>query len=292
MPVRAFLDAFLPPIPAGREKEVLSSTGAFKRVPPSGAKPADIFTPLLVALNKSTKLRSRAPGLVFENASINATEPHTPGFMKPHICCYTRGNLSNVHDAPPSSRAELGYAELFIEVKADAALDFFVDPPPQATPEHCDSHDFFARFQNEEIKRRAERAFGQHIAYAMEIQARQHRVHLFSISIAGSCARLLRWDRSGIIVTKSFDILTCPHLLCDFLARFAFASDYERGHDGSVAMASPQEELLFRDVVTTYVQDQLDIAGDDLARAVTEHYQQGCVYAMRMLVEDPALATP
>lgn len=47
MPVRAFLDAFLPPIPAGREKEVLSGMGAFKRVPPSGAKPADIFTPLV-----------------------------------------------------------------------------------------------------------------------------------------------------------------------------------------------------------------------------------------------------
>lgn len=47
MPVQAFIDAFLPPIPAGREKEVLSSTGAFKRVPPSGAKPADFFTPLV-----------------------------------------------------------------------------------------------------------------------------------------------------------------------------------------------------------------------------------------------------
>ncbi|KAL1939417.1 hypothetical protein VTO73DRAFT_9973 [Trametes versicolor] len=284
--------AFLPPIPAGREKEVLSGTGAFKRVPPSGAKPADIFTPLLVALNRSTKLRSRAPGLVFENASINATEPHTPGFMKPHICCYTRENLANVRDAPPSSRAELGYAELFIEVKADAALDFFVDPPPQATPEHCDSHDFFAQFQNEEIKRRTERAFRQHVAYAMEIQARQHRVHLFSISIAGSCVRLLRWDRSGIIITKSFDILTHPDLLCDFLSRFAFASDYARGHDGSVAIASPQEELLFRDVVTKHVQDQLDIAGDDLARAVTEHYQQGDISIGNIiLVKEPGRDT-
>ncbi|KAL1939427.1 hypothetical protein VTO73DRAFT_9983 [Trametes versicolor] len=95
MPVQRLVDAFLSPIPGGKKKEVLSSKGAFNDVPSSGAKSVDIYKPLLVALNKSTKLRSRAPGLVFENASINATEPHTPGFMKPHICCYTRGNLEH-----------------------------------------------------------------------------------------------------------------------------------------------------------------------------------------------------
>lgn len=219
---------------------------------------------------------------------MNSSEPHTPGLMKPHICCYTHDNIDAVRKAPTASRVELGYAELFIEVKPDMALDIFVDPPLDATSEERGTHDFFTRFRDDQLKRRAERAFGQHITYALEIQARQHRVCLFSISVAGSCARLLRWDRSGIIVTESFDILIRPHLLSEFLARFAFASDHKRGHDGSVEAASPQEELLFRDVVTKYVQEQLDIASDDLTRAVAEHYQEGCVYAMRVSTKDPA----
>ncbi|EIW53539.1 uncharacterized protein TRAVEDRAFT_52667 [Trametes versicolor FP-101664 SS1] len=56
MPVQGFIDAFLTPIPDGK-KEFLSSKGAFNDVPSSGAKPVDIYTPLLAALNKSTKLR-------------------------------------------------------------------------------------------------------------------------------------------------------------------------------------------------------------------------------------------
>ncbi|OJT06873.1 hypothetical protein TRAPUB_2279 [Trametes pubescens] len=291
MPVQTFLNAFLPSVPVDKEKEVLSSKGAFKEVPSSGSKPSDIYEPLLVALNRSAKLRSCAPGLVFENTSINSAEPHTPGFMKPHICCYTRRNLDSVHDTPASSRAELGYVELFIEVKPDVALDFFVDPSPETTREDCDTHDFFTRFQNEELKLRAERVFGQHITYAMEIQARQHRVCLFSISMSGSRARILRWDRSGIIITQSFDILTHPELLSEFLARFAFASDHQRGHDMSIGMATQKEEVLFCDVVTKYIKDQLDLVDDALTDAVAKHYQQGCVFAVRMFVDDSS-ATP
>ncbi len=196
-----------------------------------------------------------------------------------------------MHDTPASSRAELGYAELFIEVKPDVALDFFVDPSPETTHEDCNTHDFFTRFQNKELKLRAERVFGQHITYAMEIQARQHRVCLFLISMSGSRARILRWDRSGIIITQSFDILTHPELLGEFLARFAFASDHQRGHNMSIGMATQKEEVLFRDVVTKYIKDQLDLVDDALTDAVAKHYQQGCVFAVHMFVDDSS-ATP
>lgn len=196
-----------------------------------------------------------------------------------------------MHDTPTSSRVELGYAELFVEVKPDAALDFFADPPPEATREEYDSHDFFAHFQSDDIKLRAERAFGQHVAYAMEIQARQHRICLYSISMSGSRARILRWDRSGLIVTHSFDILTHPGLLCEFLGRLAFASDQQRGHDMSIGMATQKEEVLFREAVTKYVKDQLDVANDALIEAVAEHYQRGCVFAVRMFAADPS-STP
>lgn len=49
MPVQTFLNAFLPSVPVDKEKEVLSSKGAFKEVPSSGSKPSDIYEPLVRA---------------------------------------------------------------------------------------------------------------------------------------------------------------------------------------------------------------------------------------------------
>ncbi|KAI0357827.1 hypothetical protein OH77DRAFT_1398469 [Trametes cingulata] len=285
MPVPQFLDAFLPPMPLDRKTEILSSRGAFAAVPRSGSKPADIFGPLINALNRATKHKSRAPGFVFENASLRSEQPHEPGYMKPHVCCYARDNLRHVQDSSISARTELGYAEFFIEVKPDVALDFFVDPPLEAAADELRSYNLFTRFDDEKLKARVDRALGQHIAYAMEVQARQQRVFLFSISISGSFARLLRWDRSGIIVTRSFDIRTRPELLCEFLGRYACASREQRGFDTTVERATADEEKLFRDVVTAHVRDQ-GFSDADVAKAVVEHYQPRCVLAIRVSVED------
>ncbi|KAI0364213.1 hypothetical protein BV20DRAFT_956708 [Pilatotrama ljubarskyi] len=285
MPAQHFLDAFLPPVPVDRKRQLLSNSGAFETVPRSGAKPADVYEPLIAALNTASKDKCRAPGLVFENASLRSEQPHEPGYMKPHVCCYASENLRHVQDAPTSSRTELGYAEFFIEVKPDIALDFFVDPSPEATAEELRSHNLFARFHDEKLKARVDRALGQHIAYAMEIQARQQRVCLFSISMSGSSTRLLRWDRSGIIVTRSFDIRTHPELLCEFLGRFACASRAQRGFDETVEMAVAEEVSLFRDAITAHVRSQ-GLSDADLDKAVTEHYRPNHVMAVHVSVED------
>lgn len=47
MPVQGFIDAFLPLIPEDKRQEVLSSEGTFNDVPSSGAKPVDIYIPLV-----------------------------------------------------------------------------------------------------------------------------------------------------------------------------------------------------------------------------------------------------
>ncbi|KAI0662094.1 hypothetical protein C8Q70DRAFT_909941 [Cubamyces menziesii] len=286
MPVELFIEKFLPPVPAERKNEILSSRRAFSGVPHGASTPGEIFQPLLDALNKSTKHKSRAPGLVFENASIRSQKPHELGFMKPHICCYTNANAEAVRRTPITSRADLGYAELFVEVKPDALLDFFVDPPSDATAEAIAAHEFVAKYGNSKMKARVDRAFGQHIMYSAEILARQHRTFIFSITMAGSSARLCRWDRSGLIVSRSFDICERPELLCDFLARFACASNFQRGHDETVEMATPEEETLFRDAVTKHVQKQLGVEGDALANAVVEHYKAGHVMVMHVHAVD------
>ncbi|KAI0359797.1 hypothetical protein OH77DRAFT_1517405 [Trametes cingulata] len=286
MPVAEFLDEFLPALSVDRQKELLSSRAAFKDVPAGGSTPSAIIVPMLAALSQSTKHRSRAPGFVFMNASERSEHPHKPGYTKPHICCYASRNADTVQRASTSCRAELGYAELFIEVKPDIALDFFVDLPPNATREELASHDFAAYHEDADVQDRLNRALGQHLSYAAEIFARQHRVFLFSISMSASSARLFRWDRSGVVVTRSFDIRRQPELLCDFLARFACASDAQRGHDLTVRMAAPEEEPLFREVITKHVRVQSGLDGVALAKAVKQHYEPGHVTAMHIYSAD------
>ncbi|KAI0634082.1 hypothetical protein C8Q77DRAFT_1217385 [Trametes polyzona] len=293
MPVDVFTDHFLPDLPPDRRKDVLSSRGAFNAVPTNGSTPSDIYEPLLAALNKSTKHKSRAPGLVFENTSVRSENPHEPGYMKPHICALPSNKVHLAREEPISSRADLGYAELFIEVRPDVSLEYFVDPPPALTLKEHRAHDIVVRFTDQETKYRVERAFGQHIAYATEIQARQHRLFTFSISLCGSRARIYRWDRSGVIVTRSFDIRDQPELLCDFLARFSCASiDLFRGHDGTVRMASKGQEELFRDTVAEHVRAQLGVTGGELDKAVSEHYQKGHVLVIEVYDNDSGQPDP
>lgn len=202
--------------------------------------------------------------------------------MKPAICCYTEANVEVVENADISLRAELGYAELFFDVKPRPSNDFFVDPPPSESTDRA-SHDFFAHSADSLVNRHRDRAFGQHLSYVMEIFARQYRTFIFSVSMSGSCARLLRWDRAGCIVSESFDIREQPELLCDFLWQFSQVTHDRRGHDPTVELASSREATIFLDAVKRHVQSQLEVNGQGLEAAVSEHYEQSHVVAMHVL---------
>ena len=59
--------------------------------------------------------------------------------------------------------------------------------------------------------------------------------------ILGRRFRLLRWDRAGVIVTKSIDYFKNPDLLCDFLWRISHLSDAALGFDPSAIRLSPSD---------------------------------------------------
>ena len=203
--------------------------------------------------------------------------------MRPHICCYATHNVGAVASAianNPSSRAEFGYAELFIEVKADPSHDFFVDTPIGADRQN---HDFFASSDDTSFNRRRDRAWGQHICYVTEVFARQYRTNFFTVSVSGSRARFLRWDRGGCIVSESFDVRENPEVLSEFLWRFSQTIGEIRGHDQTVIAALPQEEDLFRKSLRKYVGYQIGLNGFQLDHAMREHYQPGCVFVMHVL---------
>lgn len=305
MPVHEFMRDFLyVPHPCDAI-DLLSSRQAFNRVPSRAATSEELCgylvraapplilsqltnAPQVVALNRRTTFKSRCPGFIFDGSPFDdVSSPSTLGDMKPDICCYATGNLEAVK-ARGSTRAELGFAELFIEVKPDPHHDFFVDPPAAGNDNDGESHDFFANSEDATFNRRRNRALGQHISYVTEIFARQYRVKLFTVSMSGSYARFLRWDRSGCIVSEAFDIREHPEVLCEFLWRFSQTTSEVRGHDPTICAALPQEEELFRDALRTHVEFQLGIGGDGLDHALREHYHPGCVSVVSVLAHGEA----
>ncbi|OBZ71289.1 hypothetical protein A0H81_08716 [Grifola frondosa] len=286
MPPQEFLDAFLVDNGASdRTKHRLSHKYAFSAVPPRAVQASEIYEPLIAELNKTTKHRSRCPGFTFANTSLRVEHPKRLYSMKPHVCCYASKHLETVRSADIASRIDLGYAELFIEVKPTPEQDFFTDPPPTADAEARKSHQFILNIDDVDLRPVAEQALGQHIFYATEICARQHRSFCFSISLSGSCARIIRWDRAGGIATESFDIRKQPGLLCEFLWRFAQLSDADRGFDSTVDLASETEEKMFLAAITQHVKLQLDVEGDELKKAVGEHYKPGFATVIRIPIK-------
>ncbi|OSC97321.1 hypothetical protein PYCCODRAFT_1440300 [Trametes coccinea BRFM310] len=267
MPVPEFLERFLPEFAADRSA-LLSSRSAFVGVPSRADSIVEIYEPLTSALNKRTKFKSRCPGFVFLPTFKHSVRPLRLGYAKPHICCVKNVNSVHIEKAHPGSRTEFGYAELFIHVTADPADDIFVDPSPDAPEESLAEHEFVRDLVGEmgevseknyrELEARYKagaRAHGLHVAFAVETFARQQRLFLYTISVSGSMARLYRWDRSGCIVSRSFDIR----------------------HDLTFRMASAAEEALFKSAVREYLALQLDGIGENLDKAFLAHYCPGHV---------------
>ncbi|KAI9431449.1 hypothetical protein BJY52DRAFT_1232129, partial [Lactarius psammicola] len=81
---------------------------------------------------------------------------------------------------------------------------------------------------------------GQITTYAALQLDSQYHTHVFSVLVVGDYARLIRWDRSGAIVTAPIYYQRDPELL-DFFTRYDQAERPMRGHDDSVRKATSAE---------------------------------------------------
>ncbi|CDO75295.1 hypothetical protein BN946_scf184654.g3 [Trametes cinnabarina] len=174
----------------------------------------------------------------------------------PHICCFTPDNASIVRDANPRSFLEFAYAELFIQVASDPAANYFIDLGFEATAENP-AHDLLREIEDDHAREEAERSHGLNIAYATEILARQHRLFLFSISMAGF---------SQLPISK-------------------------RGLDATIQIASLPEEAMFRSAIREHVQSQLEIEGDELEDALSAHYLPGHVTVIPVTPRQPCTSS-
>ena len=147
------------------------------------------------------------------------------GDVKPDIGLYNiqdenRGYIVNFHKHAESFGddaffyvARMGLVHLFIEVKKDADQDIFIDPPEGPKPP---KYKFTVDALSEDGGLRTRiSALGQNAHYAQTNQSRQFRTCVFSLSISGSKTRILRWDRSGVLVTEVFNYKADPQRKCE-----------------------------------------------------------------------------
>lgn len=122
--------------------------------------------------------------------------------------------------------------------------------------------------ENNSDKARSHR--GQLITYYKEQASHQQRTFIFQLFIRGPFARFLRWDRSGAVVSASFDYQKEPEVLAGFVRRYANMTARQRGWDLTKTLATTDEKTLDRKV-----KEFLDIAKIQKALATTRDSGSG-----------------
>ncbi|KAI0672142.1 hypothetical protein C8Q78DRAFT_728942 [Trametes maxima] len=116
---------------------------------------------------------------------------------------------------------------------------------------------------------------GQTSQYILEIFNRQHRQHLFMLSIVRDTARIIYLDRCAAVVSHSFNYVNDPSILVTFLYRFSRMTPAQRGHDPTVSRATQAQDSMFRRLWETYSDPEnsaeaLALIARDLKHAATE----------------------
>lgn len=237
----------------------------------------------------------RCPQFKLRIMSDHFDEPASHDCLLPDISLYDEDILDNVLHSGESRAPGLRFAELFVQIRADSkSNDPFSDP---ADENDITDFSFFRNDENVEDdgesdddnddQETRQNNIGQIATYAAELCARQHRTHCFSISIYGTTVRLFRWDRAGVIISRSFDLHERPELLCLFAWRYCHATDAQRGFDVTVTKATREEESKFKDVVEKHIKDQLSPADDELAKLLEKHYEPNAVFKIPIVPQQP-----
>ncbi len=113
---------------------------------------------------------------------------------------------------------------------------------------------------------RGQRTRGQICAYAGATMTLQFRTHLFTVVIFGSYARLLRWDRSSVIVSRRFNYAERPLILFRFYKRFAQLTLAQRGRDPRISIPTQAQGQAARKAFKRYAPECWRGKALDMAR--------------------------
>jgi hypothetical protein len=149
--------------------------------------------------------------LVDTHAHQAATSFHDK-IIKPDVMIYSR-------DCPRIGTSDIRKAEILCEFKFYPSDDPFRD-------------DGFLSFEHDTAAARD--TLGQITLYATAHMSARFVTYVFFILVFLSYARVLRWDRSGVVVTEKTRLTESS--FAEFLRRFNDARPEERGIDTSVTM--------------------------------------------------------
>ena len=194
----------------------------------------------LLSLFKIEATKRFTPGLeVVDSSQFGDRNPQLefPFKIKPDVSVYC-GDPTLPHPLLTDS----SLAEIFIEFKWQTFDDPFC--PLYDTKRSCSPTDGVHKSFLRETQGGSD-TLGQITSYAAAQLGSQFRTHLYSVFIVKGTARILRWDRSGTIVTEPIKYNESP-LLVEFFRRYSKASPEMRGKDSSASAVTPTEALVAR----------------------------------------------
>lgn len=162
-----------------------------------------------------------------------------PEKMRVDACLFYKEDLSAdtevSNDETTKSPSKWDVHRLHIEFKSKKDSSKLKDSDPK------DAEDFNIDDKN---------TWGEIISYAALTFKHQHRCFLFTIIVCGPEARLLRWGRSGALLTEKFNYKRDSTILCNFFRKFARLSKVDQGIDTSVLVATDGEREMMKTVAS------------------------------------------
>jgi len=166
---------------------------------------------------------------------------------------------------------------MFIEVKKEDNQDIFTDPPEGPPPP--DYRFTVDTWSKEESLWPRISALGQNAHYAHLVMTRKAHIRVFSLMLSGRTARIMCWDRSGVLVTEAFDYKENPRILIDFVWWFVMAEKLQQCFDPMAVVDDSEDRDSFLVAIRSHAQLQLGLDPEtdkeDLDRAVDDHYYRG-----------------
>ena len=177
----------------------------------------------------------------FRPVNCSSSLDHNPNTdftfaIKPDVAVYQAS-------VDPDVRTDSSLAELFIEFKWCNEDDPFCDPY-YVTADGKTGKSFLKKSFLKDTKKATD-TLGQITSYAAIQLGSQFRTHIFSVLIVRDLARIIRWDRSGAIVTEAI-FYNQSSLLVDFFRRYSQAPPEMHGIDQSVSDPTPEEKNVAR----------------------------------------------
>ncbi|KAH9889981.1 hypothetical protein C8Q73DRAFT_667689 [Cubamyces lactineus] len=248
LPLQEFLDTFLP-LPLGQKLKRTTATlrkksSVLEKAKSDGMKEAIVSETFAKVVNDSKLV----PGLKLV-LSQHRPDPDDPTSQRIDGAFFSRGSAPT--DGTPHWTEQI----VSVEFKRHGTEnDPFEDNVKKAMDTEAGSR---------------KKVRSQIIGYAEKVFQQRPRTHLFMLIVIGGHFRVLRWDRSGVVVTPLTDYVVHTELLYEFLWRIGRASMEQLGLDptatlikrGSADYKSMDE--LSQEVATDLIAERWKTVADD-----------------------------